>query len=1379
MKKSNYYSVVLLTIILSVFALSTNALEGNKGWSAKYENQKVFIENKGQFLSNKPNEKILYAYDNGSTMISFTSKGVTYSFLKRWKKEENKNEREREREGLKSGKSHAEMEAEEHKMEFKTDFVSFVWENANPNVEIVPSEETFDYHSYTFKDKDGIEKNINHINAFKKIIYKNIYPNIDIEYVFHPTDGIKYSLILHPGADISKVKMKYDDKVKLKGNGDLHIPTLFGDIVEHAPVTFYSENKSKIISSHFVKTDKTISFKIAEYDHTKTIIIDPWVQTPTMSSSNCVWECEKDGAGNVYIIGGDSPMQLKKYNATGVLQWTYNTPYDTAGGEDLGTFATDLAGNSYVTLGGPAQICKVNTSGTQLWNNAGGSAIKEYWNITFNCDQTKLIIGGMASSGLFPPLSGAIFDINTTNGSTTSTQIIAGSGIGTSNQEVRSITSSRNAKYYFLTFDTVGFINQEFSACASSPPIVKINSGYTLSYTCEDYRFQGFSAGIMAIRANKNFVYTQNGTTIQKRSLFNLAVIGSAPIPGGINTSSFGRNIVGNSGIDIDSCGNVYVGSGNGVVKYDANLNLITSVTTPFRVFDVSVSYGGNVIVCGATGNSSSSVRTGYVQSINMTSCDPMVLFCCNAAVCPTGNFCITAAPITLTPITSGGTWSGAGVNATTGVFSPSVAGPGTHTIIYTLSCGSDSTIIIVSACVPLTACQETNGNITATSGTAPYTWYEETITQDCSACAPPPFPPCTPPGCEVDVTSWASFTTGTTITPPGTYPIKLIDAAGDSLVITSLPSLPNCSNTCPTLTVTPSNIVHNNCFGQSTGSFDASTSGGVSPWDYTLVNGGGTAVATFTNVAGTQSFTGLTAGTYTLNVVDNNNCPGTTTIIITQPPAATTTATAGPDQSVCSNSATLAGNAPVVGTGVWTLVSGTGTITSPSSETSGITGLGVGATIFAWTISNPPCPSSSDQVTITNTGGGSPAAGPDQSICSSSAILAGNLPAFGTGVWTLISGTGTITTPSSATSGITGLGIGVAVFEWTISNPPCPATFDQITITNTGGGPTVTITSLTNVSCYGGSNGSTAASASGGTGSLTYLWTPSGGAAASANNLMAGTYTISVTDGNGCAGIETVSIIQPDLIVAIVSTTPTSCGSIDGSATVVASGGTGGLTYLWNNGGATTTTISNIDAGFYNVTITDSLGCTQTGSGTVAAAGGPTASVSADVTISSGSSILLSASGGGSYFWTPPAGLNCDTCRTPTASPVVTTIYCVMISDNSGCSDTACVTVTVMDTVAFAPCGTVYVPNAFTPNNNDLLNDTFKPVSSCVYAYSFFVFNRWGQKLFETTNPAEGWNGYFKGTLCKQDIYVYKIFFMDDPKKEFHQEIGKFLLLR
>jgi hypothetical protein len=295
-----------------------------------------------------------------------------------------------------------------------------------------------------------------------------------------------------------------------------------------------------------------------------------------------VWECEKDDAGNVYIIGGCMPMKLLKYDASGTLQWTYITPYDTAGNW-LGTFITDNAGNSFVTSGSIAALQKINTSGGLEWSApAPIFNTDEYWNIAFNCDQTKMIIGG--TTGNMTNLEGAIFDVNTSNGSVNSVKVV-GAGfmfaLPPIIEEVRSITSSQNSRYYFLTLDTIGAIDDDFSVCqTSSPTIFAHNSGYNLAYKCENYRPNNGNSGIMAIRANRDFVYTQNGTEIQKRSLTDGSVITTAAIPGGQSTTSLGRYQVGNSGIDIDECGNVYVGSGDRIVKYDANLTYISEIAT-------------------------------------------------------------------------------------------------------------------------------------------------------------------------------------------------------------------------------------------------------------------------------------------------------------------------------------------------------------------------------------------------------------------------------------------------------------------------------------------------------------------------------------------------------------------------------------------------------------------------------------------------------------------------------------------------------------------------------------------------------------------------------------------------------------------------------
>ena len=226
--------------------------------------------------------------------------------------------------------------------------------------------------------------------------------------------------------------------------------------------------------------------------------------------------------------------------------------------------------------------------------------------------------------------------------------------------------------------------------------LYKANSTYGFDYYSTDYR-EG-NSGHMAIRANGNFVYTQNGTHVHKRSLATGAILATAVIPGGVSViPPFSSGFqVANSGIDLDDCGNVYIGSSNAVVKYDANLNLLSQVATPYKVLDVNVSTGGDIIICGSTGNAGTNSRTGYIQSINMGACVPMTQICCDATICSAGPLCIFGSAITLQAASVGGVWSGQGItNTSTGVFNPATAGVGSHTIKYTLACGADSINIV------------------------------------------------------------------------------------------------------------------------------------------------------------------------------------------------------------------------------------------------------------------------------------------------------------------------------------------------------------------------------------------------------------------------------------------------------------------------------------------------------------------------------------------------------------------------------------------------------------------------------------------------------------------------------------------------------------
>ena len=577
-------------------------------WQANWSNPKVFIENKGQY--NNASLNTLFALDDGAAMYYFSKKGIDYKFVQRKIVDKAENMEKGERD-------------EQHeKTSFKTDQVSLSWEGANPNVQIITADPSSDYNSYSVKSGNA-ETNINFIKGYRKIIYKDLYPSIDVEYTFHPSgQGIKYALILHPGADISMVKMKYTNAVALGIDGNVHISGLFGGMIDHAPNTFYAANPSHNITSAFVKlNNNTVSFTLGQYDKTQEVIVDPWTTTISLANSNKIWETETDGSGNVYIYGGDSPMRIRKYNAAGALQWTYTSPWDTAN-YWIGTFITDQAGNSYITSGSNGEIKKLTTAGTVSWsNNPNGlfGPLFEYWHLAFNCDNTKLAVGGMRAPSPFDlaSYSGAIMDINLSSGAILSYKNVAANpgSFLPKIQEVSSMCSAPNGNYYFLTLDTVGSVKSDLSVIN-----FKIPTLYNLNYYIPAYG--ATKLGISAIKANANFFYTHNGITVQKRDLLTGVVLASAPIPGGINSTSLGENLPGNSGLDIDNCGNVYVGSGNQVVKYDANLNQLSTAPTAFAVYDVSVNNNGEVIACGYGGGQ------GYLQSISMSACAQMAPTC-------------------------------------------------------------------------------------------------------------------------------------------------------------------------------------------------------------------------------------------------------------------------------------------------------------------------------------------------------------------------------------------------------------------------------------------------------------------------------------------------------------------------------------------------------------------------------------------------------------------------------------------------------------------------------------------------------------------------------------------------------------------------------
>ncbi len=202
-------------------------------------------------------------------------------------------------------------------------------------------------------------------------------------------------------------------------------------------------------------------------------------------------------------------------------------------------------------------------------------------------------------------------------------------------------------------------------------------------------------------------------------------------------------------------------------------------------------------------------------------------------------------------------------------------------------------------------------------------------------------------------------------------------------------------------------------------------------------------------------------------------------------------------------------------------------------------------------------------------------------------------------------------------------------------------------------------------------------------------------------------------------------------------------------------------VTYTWRNSDGTLSsrqthtgdTVTGLNPGNYVLEISTASHCDTTIHFTIL----PYPDIHLDVDpgkaiLRYGDSIQLYASGARFYAWWPSGTVSNDTIAAPFVRPLQPTIYTVMGLNEYGCRDTATVNIDIDYTLP------QLIPNAFSPNG-DGLNDVFK-IAGITYQQivEFRVFNRWGQQVFETTDPQKGWDGTQQGKPCNSDTYYYLI---------------------
>ncbi len=558
------------------------------------------------------------------------------------------------------------------------------------------------------------------------------------------------------------------------------------------------------------------------------------------------------------------------------------------------------------------------------------------------------------------------------------------------------------------------------------------------------------------------------------------------------------------------------------------------------------------------------------------------------------------------------------------------------------------------------------------------------------------------------------SYTWSAGATSTGTNTADASPASTTSYTVTGTAA--GCSNTAvATVTVAAAlNITVNSptiCNGQTA----SLTAGGATSYTWSA---GATSTGTNTADASPTSTT-----TYTVTGT-SGSCSGTATTTITVNPVPVVTVNS---PSICSGqtASLTAGGATSY---TWSVgATPTGTNTADASPTSTTT----------YTVTGTSLGCSDSAIATVTVGSALSITVNSPTICNGQTA---NLTAGGGTTYTWSAGassTGTNTADASPTTTTT--------YTVTGTTGACSGTATATVTVNAL--PTVLISGTSSI-CSGQNTSLTASGAS------TYVWnTTSTSNPLTVSPTSTTTYTVTGTDANGCVNTATQTVTVNTMPVADAGNDVTIC-----SGTSVLLTASGGANFVWSNGPTTANnTVAPTATTTYFVTVANGS-CTDNDTVTITVNTTPTAGVSPDITITQGTSTTIVATGGGTYLWN-------DGSTTPliTVSPNQTTQYCVTVS-NGICTDSVCMRV-IVDMV----CGELFVPNAFSPNN-DLSNDRFRVKVgniACVQDVQLVVFDRWGEKVFEATapqfacsdNPSDntaGWDGTYNGKALDNAVFVY-----------------------
>jgi gliding motility-associated-like protein len=604
------------------------------------------------------------------------------------------------------------------------------------------------------------------------------------------------------------------------------------------------------------------------------------------------------------------------------------------------------------------------------------------------------------------------------------------------------------------------------------------------------------------------------------------------------------------------------------------------------------------------------------------------------------------------------------------------------------------------------------------------------------------------------------------------TYQLTVTDNSGcllDSTIIINQPTI---------LVLDDLTIVDPSCNGSSDGTVTATISGGVTNYIYTWSN-------TLAGVNDNQA-TNVGLGTYSLTVTDLNGCSVDTLNFVVNEPAPITVTTITSMDVLCADSC-----------------NGTITVVSPNATLFGINGGVLAATNQFTNLCNGfytlQLTDASGCAFDTTATIGSPdpivvTADLGLTICIDENVNLSATATGGTGtlIYTWINDLGVVTV--STVSPIVTTIYSVSVTD----DNGCPSNIDTQIITVRD---SLSVVAFSDTAICKGSSANIQAIASGGDGTYTYTWDNGGGVGTPVNVSPIGTtvYTVTVTDGCSTPAVNDIVIVAVQGFPNTLFTGGDSeCDLVNATFTAddINNPAYYNASFQWNFGNGAIensrdlASYSYTNTGCYDVsyTITDSIGCVSSDTlfDAVCVYENPTAdfSYSPQVIDLLNPQVEFEDESTGdnlTYAWsfensvTPASSSLINPIIYFPAESEATYIACLtVVENNTTCTSSICKEVIIGGVLFF------YIPNAFTPND-DGVNETFKPsiLGADIEDYTFMIFDRWGELVFESQNLTNGWDGHYKTSEVKQDIYVWKVRFYDPTTNTTIDKVGHVSLIK